>query len=294
MDIEKLTKMQIILLTLLVSFVTSIATGIVTVTLMDQAPPAITQTIHKVIEKTVENVMPNGQTAIVQKEIVVVKEQNLIADAIEKNSKNIVKIYKETEEKSDFVGFGVVVYKGGIIATDSSIVTEEGIYFANINGKNISIEIFPLDENRGISYFKVVDSEDGIFKPIFKTSNLVDSNSLRLGQSVITISGDESFEVTTGIISGFAEEDIEVELVVEATEDSEEKIEKEIKTIVWGVKTNIPIESIVPGSPLLSLEGEIIGINSYSSKNNIFTFINISKEDIKNLLDSLEEVETVE
>ena len=35
---ENLTKPQIILLTLLVSFVTSIATGIVTVALMNQAP----------------------------------------------------------------------------------------------------------------------------------------------------------------------------------------------------------------------------------------------------------------
>ena len=35
---EHLNKQQLILLTLLISFVTSIATGIVTVSLMDQAP----------------------------------------------------------------------------------------------------------------------------------------------------------------------------------------------------------------------------------------------------------------
>src|SRR6185295_1104483 len=60
MDIEKLTKSQIVLLTLLVSFVTSIATGIVTVSLMDQAPPAIAQTVNRVIEHTIETVVASS------------------------------------------------------------------------------------------------------------------------------------------------------------------------------------------------------------------------------------------
>lgn len=51
MDIDSLSKKQVVLLVLLVSFVTSLVTGIVTVTLMSQAPTPITQTIHKVIEK---------------------------------------------------------------------------------------------------------------------------------------------------------------------------------------------------------------------------------------------------
>jgi hypothetical protein len=44
MDIEELSKSQLIMLALLLSFVTSMATGIVTFSLMDQAPPAIAQT----------------------------------------------------------------------------------------------------------------------------------------------------------------------------------------------------------------------------------------------------------
>ena len=50
---ESLTKTQIVLLVLLVSFVTSLATGIVTVTLVNQAPQPVTHTINKVVEKLV-------------------------------------------------------------------------------------------------------------------------------------------------------------------------------------------------------------------------------------------------
>jgi len=42
MDIKDLNKSQLILLAVLLSFVTSIATGITTVTLMQQAPASFT------------------------------------------------------------------------------------------------------------------------------------------------------------------------------------------------------------------------------------------------------------
>ena len=45
---DKLTKTQFVMLVLLVSFVTSLATAIITATLVNQAPPLMTQTINKV------------------------------------------------------------------------------------------------------------------------------------------------------------------------------------------------------------------------------------------------------
>ena len=85
MEIEELSKSQIILLTLLVSFITSIEPGIVTVSLMDQAPPIIAQTVNRVIERTVETVVPKGQTAstvVTQEKTVIVKETDLISQAV--------------------------------------------------------------------------------------------------------------------------------------------------------------------------------------------------------------------
>lgn len=91
MDIEQLTKSQIILLVLFVSFVTSIATGIVTVTLMNQAPADVTRTIDHVVEKTVEKVVP-GETRIVErvKEISNPTESDMAVSAIDKTKGYLV------------------------------------------------------------------------------------------------------------------------------------------------------------------------------------------------------------
>jgi len=58
MDIKDLNKSQLVLLTLLVSFVVSIATGITTVALMDQNQvKTVPQTINRVIQRTIERVV---------------------------------------------------------------------------------------------------------------------------------------------------------------------------------------------------------------------------------------------
>src|SRR3989344_1262384 len=50
---EQMTRHQLILLVLLVSFVTALVTGIVTATLVSQNPPPLTQTIQKVVERSI-------------------------------------------------------------------------------------------------------------------------------------------------------------------------------------------------------------------------------------------------
>lgn len=56
MNIEDLNKTQLLLLTILVNFVTSIATGVLTVSLLDQAPPTVIQTVNRIVDHTIETV----------------------------------------------------------------------------------------------------------------------------------------------------------------------------------------------------------------------------------------------
>jgi len=122
MDIEHLSKSQIVLLTLLVSFVTSIATGIVTVSLMEQAPPSISQNVNRIIERTVEKVAPGSQAAsvITQEKTVVIKESQLISKAVELVKPSVVRVYSSSSDVPLFLGFGVVIDSSGTVASRHS------------------------------------------------------------------------------------------------------------------------------------------------------------------------------
>src|SRR3989344_4276974 len=119
MDLEQLTKHQILLLTLLVSFVTSIATGIVTVSLMDQAPEGVTRVINQIVERTVETVVPSTQGAAVATETtVVIKQDELVPQSIAAVQKSIVRIVGEGSDQ--LIARGVVLDTKGTAATDGS------------------------------------------------------------------------------------------------------------------------------------------------------------------------------
>src|SRR6185295_7245035 len=92
MDIKDLNKSQLLLLAILLSFVTSIATGITTVTLMQQAPDSITVPVNRVIRQTVEKIQQvEGKTTM---QTVVVKEEDLVVDAISKNQSAVFALSK--------------------------------------------------------------------------------------------------------------------------------------------------------------------------------------------------------
>src|SRR3989344_5746924 len=118
MDLEHLNKTQIIFLTLLTSFVTSIATGIVTVSLMNQAPPEVAATVNHIITKTVEKVSEAQPAAPATVKTVVVKNDDLTAQSIASVRRSIVRIVlKDAPEY--LVARGVIIDKKGMALSDS-------------------------------------------------------------------------------------------------------------------------------------------------------------------------------
>jgi S1-C subfamily serine protease len=264
MDIERLTKSQIVLLVLLVSFVTSIATGIVTVTLLEEAPPVVTQTINRVVEHTIERVVPGESqkaTIIETEKTVVVNEEDLITSAIEKNTEKIVKIYKKTAEESTYIGAGVIVSKGGIVAvaTDGSLLNPKESYTVLLsNGKLINGEVVVKSTESPTALLRLTfTEEDGVVPGSIKYADI---NGLKLGQAVFTLYGEKRTNIALGIISGIDEEDVKIEPL----EGSEEEIK--FVSVLQAVETNINGNNIEKGGVLLNLFGDVVGISTSASR----------------------------
>lgn len=252
---EGLTKHQLILLALLVSFVTSIAASIATASLLDQAPPRVTQTIHRVVERTVETVVPSdtpgGETVVTQEKTVIVKEENAITDAIALVSSGIVRLYLTTdaaasdtdetttaEQASRFRGLGLIVTDRGMLVTSSvSIISgEHALYEAVLaDGTRATVSVQSRRPELGIALLSLnVPSTTSLPKAIV----LNDDANLRLGQTVLGLGGREATSVGIGIISALSVG--EGDRVTQITAS---------------------VASDVAGMPLVNLFGEVVGFS---------------------------------
>ncbi len=138
-EIKDLNKTQLIWLAVLLSFVVSIATGIVTVTLMQQAPTGVTQTINRVVQQTVEKVVPGYTPTTTQ--TVIVKEDDLVADAVStaRAITGTLLLKKDSSEPIDDVyALGGNSFLVGDATIDKSqsyyIKTTSGVYPASVTG----------------------------------------------------------------------------------------------------------------------------------------------------------------
>lgn len=245
MDIEELTKSQIVLLVILISFITSMATGVVTVSLMDQAPTSVAQTVNRVIEQTIHEVASPAQPAAVATvtKTVVVKQSDEIASAVEQSSPSLVRLY--SADGSAFLGLGVIVSSSGAILTDLAAVGEsEGASVTLSDGSSVRATVATRDAGNGIALLTVATSSIATSTPPFMPVSL-SSKAPVLGQTVILLSGQSSTSVGSGLISSIA-----------GNGDSSQAL----------VKTDISGDNVLYGSPLLDTNGSLIGLSTSVSR----------------------------
>ncbi|HMO78660.1 MAG TPA: serine protease [Candidatus Paceibacterota bacterium] len=269
---QDLNSQQIVLLTLLVSFVTSIATGITTVSLLEKAPEPITQTINRIVEKTVERVVEvkdenNNVTVEKVVETVVINAEDLMVEAVSKNSDSLVRIFSKVGDLKVFVGIGIIITSDGHVLADARNIISGNNYVAQFVSGERDLSISFREPNNPFAVLKI--PTEGLVK--FSAVNVGDSQSVRLGQSVISLAGQSNNVVSTGIVSALDKTDL-----------PPGESESSGKTILNSIDTNLDPTKINNGAMLLNLKGELIGIrigfdqtkpNSFLPSQNIKDFV---------------------
>jgi len=188
MDLEDLNKSQLILLAVLLSFITSIATGITTVTLMQQAPASVTVPINRVIQQTVEKIQQvEGKTTV---QTVVVKEEDLVVDAIAKNKSSVFNVSKngfdlDGNKIEVSAGRGFVISKDDVVVADASLVPDKEIYYVTNDSGKFKAEF--ISKDKGVAFLKIGLPLDEKNKLVYTVPIFGDLSKMKVGQKVIIL-----------------------------------------------------------------------------------------------------------
>lgn len=269
---EELNKNQIVLLTLLISFVTSIATGIMTNALLQEAPIEVTRNINRIVEKTIETVTP-AVPSTTQKEVttVVVKEEDQIIDSINKNVKSIVRIStKETiTGEVSLYGIGLVYNKEGFIVADKKTISSLYKYIATMSdGTDFVLTPTGVDKQTNFIVFKPVIPESTDPKApayVFSPASFSDVD-LKLGQTLVGLGGVSSNSIAVGRVTT-------LDFKTSGTGTST------VKTIS-NIDTDLSTKDLLSGSPAFNLSGDIVGIKLSNDGLRSFTPVSVLKREI--------------
>ncbi|TSC72212.1 MAG: trypsin-like serine protease with C-terminal PDZ domain [Parcubacteria group bacterium Gr01-1014_70] len=271
---DELTKTQLVLLVLLVSFITSLTTVVVTVSVLDEVQSDMPQTV---LERVIHRVSSERGN-----EVIVIKEEDLIVEAVESVSPAVVSIIAakdlpiverffidpfgsedyfreffefsptpplsgETERREIGRGTGFLVSEDGYIITNKHVVADEDAEYTVIlnTGSTFTATVLARDPVQDIAVVKI---EDGSFP----TAPLGSSDNLKVGQTVVAIGnalGQFSNTVSVGVISG-------TERTLTANGMGGQSDLQHV------LQTDAAINPGNSGGPLLDLKGNVIGINT--------------------------------
>lgn len=228
MNIEDLTKTQLLLLTILVNFVTAIATGILTVSLLDQAPPTVTQTVNRIVERTVETAaqtpLPTIQGIVAPaKETIIIRDEDLLSAAIRADASRRVTIHKgATTTPALAIGTYLPDKRAVVTATGAALPKEATIVFANGASAEASL-------SRAGATLTIFGFSDTASLPTVATPDLIAAATLNQGQTLVSLTRE--LAAVSGIIS-----------IIDET----------------GIRANVT--GVPPGAAAVNISGDIIGI----------------------------------
>jgi hypothetical protein len=234
MNIDDLSKSQLLLLMILVNFITSIATGILTVSLLDQAPENVSQTVNRIVDHTIETIATStpiaaivNPTPTVVTKTIIENTDDLLTAAISDQAERSVQIYSNEGTSTPVVALGTYLPKARAIvtATQNELPADIIVVFADGSSQMASIS----HSGATLTIYGFADSS---ILPAAPAATLATEDSLKQGQAVVALTSDGS--AVTGIVS---------------------KVDD-----TTGIHTSLPL--IPAGYAAVDAAGDIIGISS--------------------------------
>lgn len=222
MDIEDLTKSQLLLLTILVNFVVSIATGVLTVSLLDQGPTTITQTVNRIVDHTIETVTTQVPVVGSENDGGPTTEE-LLTSAIAESTARSVQIYRSGGDVPS--ASGVYFPLSRVVATVANDLPGH-ITIVFPNGTRVE-----ADRSAEDASLKLYSFVPDTVPPQAPVAKLIPLSAVKQGQTVIAIASDG--KAVTGIVA---------------------------KTDAEGVYADLP--GIPTGAAIVNISGEVLGIHA--------------------------------
>lgn len=229
-------------------------------------------------EQIITDIVAKASSAVVS--VIVTKDVPVMQER-QKNSQDFLKSpfdfffgpqyeQKGTEKKQIGGGTGFFISADGLIVTNKHVVEDEAAEYTVLINENekISAKVLARDPVQDLAILKI----DKIGTPYLA---LGDSNEVKIGQTVIAIGnalGEFRNTVSVGVISGLKRS-------ITAGDGSSSEVLDGV------IQTDAAINPGNSGGPLLSLKGEVIGINAavaQGAQNIAFALpINIAKKDVE-------------
>ena len=284
---EDITKKQLFLLLLLVSIVTGVSTAIIVYTLVEQAPPPITHTFQRIIERAVEkksaDAPPLPPEVVFYLEKAALARDTLIEDIAKRLSPAVVSVIatkdipvlervfinpffddpllrqffgefqvpqlqqRGTERRQVSSGSGFFASADGFIITNKHVVEDTEAEYSVIMNSGKKLPAKILA--RDVLQDIAILKVDG---EKFAFVSLGDSDTVNIGQTAIAIGnalGEFQNTLSVGIISGLRRT-----IIASGARSGPEELPNVIQT-------DAAINPGNSGGPLLNLRGEAIGVN---------------------------------
>jgi serine protease Do len=209
------------------------------------------------IMDTVELSDENGTTIIRREEVVEIRENSAIIEAVELVSPSVVSIVISTNALDFFGnvteqrggGTGFIITDDGLILTNKHVVQRStgGLRVITSSGQSYDARVISEDPSNDLAVIKI----DATDLPVV---TYADSNAIQVGQQVVAIGnalGQYQNTVTAGVISAK-----DRTLTVSARDGS---VTERLEGVI---QTDAAINPGNSGGPLINLSGEVVGINT--------------------------------